>query len=371
MDPSIDTNETEAINSRIERTNQYLESDHSTDEIIDTDTLSETYSDSKDSTYVNESDEDAILVPTEINSEDFSFNIQNAYKAHTMGNNDAESEGIDSVPTSKVRMHTNESSSISDINTPIMAISKDGGTEVDSDSISCVAGSEKYHIQCFQVSDAYDKALHVMFIQMSAHKGIKLFGERAIAAIVKELKQLNDGVIPGNPVIEPIPFDKQTNQDKKEALEAVNIITEKRTGKIKGRMCANGSRQQKYLKEGENFASPTASLESIMATLVIDAQEGRDIAIADVPGAYLHAKFPNDKKVTLHMTNIFVDIMCEINKEYGDHVIYEIKKRGKRVKCLYVKVLRALYGCLESALLWYELYSSTLENLGFKINPYD
>ena len=38
---------------------------------------------------------------------------------------------------------------------------------------------------------------------------------------------------------------------------------------------------------------------------------------------------------------------------------------------LYLRVLRALYGCLESALLWYNLYSSTLVNLGFVLNPYD
>ena len=151
---------------------------------------------------------------------------------------------------------------------------------------------------------------------MSAHKGIKLFGKRAIATMMKELKQLNDGVIPGNPVIEPIPFEELSNQDKNEAMGAVNIIAEKLTGKIKGRMCANGSRQRKYLKDGESFASPSASLESIMATLVIDAHEGRDIVIADVPGAYLHAKFPNEKKVILQMTDIFVDIMCEINEEY-------------------------------------------------------
>ena len=71
------------------------------------------------------------------------------------------------------------------------------------------------------------------------------------------------------------------------------------------------------------------------------------------------------------MTDIFVDIMCEVNKEYEKHVVYEINKRGKKIKCLYVKVLRALYGCLESAFLWYELYSNTLKELGFVINPYD
>ena len=44
-------------------------------------------------------------------------------------------------------------------------------------------------------------------------------------------------------------------------------------------------------------------------------------------------------------------------------------ENGKRV--LYVKVLRAIYGCIESALLWYELYVKTLKGMGFVLNPYD
>ena len=91
-----------------------------------------------------------------------------------------------------------------------------------------------------------------MFTQMSAHKGIKLFGGKAIAAMMKELKQLNDGVIPGNPVIQPIPFKELTSKDNREAIEAVNNIAQKRSGKIKGRMCANGSRQRKFLKDDEH-----------------------------------------------------------------------------------------------------------------------
>jgi hypothetical protein len=38
---------------------------------------------------------------------------------------------------------------------------------------------------------------------------------------------------------------------------------------------------------------------------------------------------------------------------------------------LYLKILRAIYGCIESALLWYNLYSSTLKSMGFILNPYD
>ena len=171
-------------------------------------------------------------------------------------------------------------------------------------------------------------------------------------------------------MIVPINFNDLTEKDKKDELEAVNLIAEKYYGTIKGRTCANGAKQRRYVSKMESFSSPTAALESIITTLMIDAYEGRDIAIADVSGAYLHAEFPSGKRVILKLTGVFVDIMCEVNPEYKQHVIYEIKN-GKRVKVLYVYVLRALYGCLESALLWYHLYSSTLEKLGFKINPYD
>ena len=62
----------------------------------------------------------------------------------------------------------------------------------------------------------------------------------------------------------------------------------------------------------------------------------------------------------------FVDIMCEVNKEYERYVVYE-----NGVKVLYLKVLQAIYGCIESALLWYNLFSRNLENMGFELNPHD
>jgi len=36
-----------------------------------------------------------------------------------------------------------------------------------------------------------------------------------------------------------------------------------------------------------------------------------------------------------------------------------------------MKVIRAIYGCIESALQWYKLFSDTLQKLGFTLNPYD
>jgi hypothetical protein len=58
--------------------------------------------------------------------------------------------------------------------------------------------------------------------------------------------------------------------------------------------------------------------------------------------------------------------MCEVNPDYLKDVRYE---NGK--KTLYLRILKAIYGMIESALLWYDLYSTTLKDMGFEINPYD
>jgi len=186
----------------------------------------------------------------------------------------------------------------------------------------------------------------VIFTQMSAKMGIRKHGEKAIAAMFKELNQLDKGAKKGNPVVIPQNPHLLTAKEKREALEAVNLIKEKRCGKIKGRTCANGARQRRYLKEGEDYYSPTTSLESILSTMIIDAYEERDVAIADIPGAYLHAEMPKGKNVLLKLEGEFVDIMCSVNPEHTENIVYELKGR-KMVKVVYQKVLRALCGCLE------------------------
>ena len=40
-------------------------------------------------------------------------------------------------------------------------------------------------------------------------------------------------------------------------------------------------------------------------------------------------------------------------------------------KVIYMKLDKALYGCIQSSLLWYNIFKSKLEQMGFKINAYD
>ena len=219
-------------------------------------------------------------------------------------------------------------------------------------------------------ADSYMKlACDVVFTQMTAKRGFKEYGAKAVAAMVKEFTQLNEGAVPGKPVVVPTDSNSLTSTEKKKALRAVNLIKEKWNGDIKGRSCVDGSKQRRYLKQDESMSSPTASLESLLVTLLVDAYEDRDVATYDVPGAYLQASLAptdNGERVLMKLVGEFVDIMCKVNPEHTKNIVYE---NGQKV--LYMEILQAIYGCIESALRWYELYSETLEKEGFVINPYD
>ena len=96
--------------------------------------------------------------------------------------------------------------------------------------------------------------------------------------------------MPGKKVVTAINPDTLSSEDKAKSINAVNLIKQKRDGTIKGRTCADGSKQRRYLGKDESLASPTVSLELLFTTLVIDAHEERYIATFNIPGAYLHAE---------------------------------------------------------------------------------
>ena len=51
---------------------------------------------------------------------------------------------------------------------------------------------------------------------------------------------------------------------------------------------------------------------------------------------------------------------------YGPYVVFEKQRR-----VIYVQVLKAIYGMLQAALLWYNKFRQELEKEGFEFNPYD
>ena len=70
--------------------------------------------------------------------------------------------------------------------------------------------------------------------------------------------------------------------------------------------------------------------------------------------------------VLMQLVGEAVDTMCKVNPKYEKYVTIE---NGNKV--LYMQLLKALYGCVKSALLWYELFTNTLKGKGYVLNPYD
>ena len=65
---------------------------------------------------------------------------------------------------------------------------------------------------------------------------------------------------------------------------------------INGHGVADGKKQQEKI-EPKDVTSPTISTEAVMLTATIDTLEGRDLAVVDIPGAYLSADMDNEVHV--------------------------------------------------------------------------
>ena len=99
-------------------------------------------------------------------------------------------------------------------------------------------------------------------------------------------------------------------------------------------------------------------------SLIIDAKDRRDVAIANVVGAYLKANMFD--YVTVKLTGKTINVMCEVSNEYEKLIAIE---NGKRV--LYLRLNKSLYGCMQSAIRWYDTFKGCLEEMGFKVNKHD
>ena len=78
-------------------------------------------------------------------------------------------------------------------------------------------------------------------------------------------------------------YELLTAQQKKWALPILLFMVMKRNGTLKSRACADGCQQQLWTNK-EEVSSPTPSIEAIRYTMIVDAQENRDVAIVGYKG---------------------------------------------------------------------------------------
>jgi hypothetical protein len=85
-----------------------------------------------------------------------------------------------------------------------------------------------------------------------------------------------------------------------------------------------------------------------MIQSTIDAHEGQEVVTLDIPRAFLHADL--DEEVVMLLRGQLADLIVKVDRElYGPY----LRKTKSGESILYVKMLKAMYGLLRSALLFY------------------
>jgi hypothetical protein len=203
----------------------------------------------------------------------------------------------------------------------------------------------------------------MVMAQVSLKAALKTWGTEAEEAIGKEMKQLH-----WRNSFKPMHWKTLTSEQRKQVLESHIFVERKRDGVLKARTVAGGNKQRGYILK-EDASSPTVSNEAVMLTCVIDADENRDVAIVDIPNAFVQTVVEDEKdRAFIRIRGPLVDILVAIAPDvYREYVT--IGKKGE--KQLLVQCLNALYGTMVASLLYYKKFVKSLRSKRFKLNPYD
>jgi hypothetical protein len=153
--------------------------------------------------------------------------------------------------------------------------------------------------------------------------------------------------------------------------------------------------------EEEQDPNPTTAKEQTISENAQMTRSGRISKARQVLNLYqshLQAEAHQEVPYSLETTHVIAITMCHLStkiENLNDQQAFQfiqtyslksgLKKFGERAetaatsdstykgknKVLYVKMLKALYGMLQSSLLYYKKFCKDIESIGFEANPYD
>jgi Reverse transcriptase (RNA-dependent DNA polymerase). len=208
-----------------------------------------------------------------------------------------------------------------------------------------------------------DENFKYSLTQLSVKQGLRRHGKFAKRAIRKEFDQL----FKKKAVLKPVKRSDLSGKQRRKIIRSSMFLKEKYDGmgkfeKLKGRLVADGRMQDRSLYADKR--SPTAKLESIIMELAIAVREGKKLAKVDIAGAYLNASIGRGDDIHMEIgrevTTILVESMPTLKRF--------VQPNGK----LLTKILKAMYGLIQSAALWYDALTTFLKRqLGFVQNSID
>ena len=125
--------------------------------------------------------------------------------------------------------------------------------------------------------------------QLSVKAAQKQWSDDARVSGEKETSQLH-----WRETFVPKRMSDLTEEQRSKILQSHMFVVKKRDGVIKARVVAGGNLQQGHVSKEES-SSPTVSTESVLLTSIIDAHEGRNVAVIDIPNAFIQTRVQDAK----------------------------------------------------------------------------
>jgi hypothetical protein len=203
-----------------------------------------------------------------------------------------------------------------------------------------------------------DHSFHI-----SVAQALKDRGDEGLKAMFKELQQIDaKGTFSG------VKASSLSPEQLRRAIRSQLFFKEKflpdgQFDKLKARLVAGGHMQDRALFP--DVSSPTAATESVLMVATIAAKERRRVVTVDIDAAFLQSELPTDgPEIIMKLDRVVAAALAHVNADYEEFIGPD--------GCVYVKLNRALYGCVQAARLWYENVVGLLVDVDdFDINPMD
>lgn len=192
-------------------------------------------------------------------------------------------------------------------------------------------------------------------------KALKSRPKESMAAAVEEVQKfIEKGGFKG------VDISTLTEVEIAGILPSMMFITDKYDAnghydKTKARLVGGGHMQN--IDPDTTIYSPTLSTFALFTVAAIACKKGRVVEVLDIGSAYLNAPARPGSKILMRLDRLIASILVSLDNKFAKFVMND----GSMI----VHVLVAIYGCKESAMLWYEDIDTTLTNLGYIKNPYE
>lgn len=130
--------------------------------------------------------------------------------------------------------------------------------------------------------------------------------------------------------------------------------------KLKARLVAGGHMQDRA--DLGDVSSPVVSSTSVYMIAALAASEGRQVSCTDIGSAFLNSDMSGED-VFMKLDAVMTKILCGIDPSFKQFVEHD--------GTIIVHLIKALYGCVKSSMLWYQTLTAFLMECGYVQNPYD